>query len=137
VIGSTAGTATGLIALSLNPAGETELLAPQEIARWKIRPALVVLSGCRSAQGAVLPGTGMLGLTRAWLAAGARNVIGSRWTTPDESGALFTALYGRLRAQARPDPAEALRQAQVEMIRAGGWRARPRYWAAYVAVGRQ
>ncbi len=131
------GRTSGLIALSLNPHGETELLAPEEIARWSVNGALVVLSGCHSAQGAVLPGTGLLGLTRAWLAAGAQCVIGSRWSTPDDSGVLFSALYRNLRGQAHPDPSEALRAAQVEMIHAGGWRAHPRYWGTYLTVGSQ
>ncbi len=136
-LSSSDGQPSGLIALSLNRRGETELLAPVEIAHWKISTALVVLSGCHSAEGPVLPGTGLLGLTRAWLAAGAQSVIGSRWSTPDDSGPLFSALYRTLRGQAQVDAAEALRAAQVEMIRAGGWRARPRYWGAYLAVGRQ
>jgi len=131
------GQASGLIALSLNRSGETELLAPVEIAHWKIHIGLVVLSGCRSAEGVAMPGTGLLGLTRAWLAAGARNVIGSRWSTPDDNGALFSALYRNLRRMGSRDAAESLRAAQVEMIQAGGWRAHPRYWGAYLAVGKQ
>ncbi len=50
---------------------------------------MVVLSGCNSAQGSVLPGTGLLGRNRAWLAAGTRNAIGSRWAVPDGSGSLL------------------------------------------------
>ena len=134
-VASSNGSASGLIALSLDGQGETELLSPEEISHWKVNAGLVVLSGCHSAQGTVAPGTGLLGLTRAWLAAGARNVIGSRWSTPDDTGPLFSALYRNLRGQKRPDTAEALRLAQVEMIRSGGWRAKPQYWAAYLTVG--
>lgn len=132
---SSGGPASGQIALSLNPRGESELLGPAEIARWRVDANLVVLSGCRSAEGAVLPGAGLLGLTRAWLAAGAHSVIASRWKTPDDSGALFSALYRNLRTPGHPGAADALRSAQVEMIRSGGWRARPSYWGAYLAVG--
>ena len=88
--------AIGLIALSLNPAGETETLTAPEIAQWPVAAELVTLSGCHSAAGVALPGAGLLGLTRAWLAAGARSVVGSLWDTPDESGALFAALYRNL-----------------------------------------
>ena len=132
-----AGGAYGLIALSLTLRGETELLTPVEIAHWRTRAELVVLSGCHSNAGPVLPGAGLLGLTRAWLTAGARSVAGSRWDTPDESGALFAALYRGLRSQPAPDPALALATAQREMIRSGGWRARPRYWGAYFMVGNE
>jgi len=132
---SPGGHTSGLIVLSLNRQGETELLSPEEIAHWKVDTTLVVLSGCRSAEGAILPGTGLLGLTRAWLAAGAHTVIGSHWNAPDDSGIFFSVLYRILRQQAQPDAPEALRAAQVEMLRAGGWRARPRFWGTYLAVG--
>ncbi len=131
------GAPYSLIALSLTDRGEAELLTPVEIAHWKTRAELVVLSGCHSNAGRVVPGAGLLGLTRAWLAAGARSVAGSRWDTPDESGALFAALYRDLRLQPTPDPALALASAQREMIRSGGWRGRPRYWGAYFMVGNE
>ncbi|MGD0774159.1 MAG: CHAT domain-containing protein [Candidatus Solibacter sp.] len=127
----------GLIALSLTPRRESELLPPYEIAGWRTNAGLVVLSGCHSAEGAQLPGTGLLGLTRAWLMAGARSVIGSNWATPDESGALFGALYRNLSGDGGNSPSAALRAAQLEMIRSGDWRAKPSYWGAYFVVGSQ
>jgi len=95
----------------------------------------VVLSGCHSAAGAVLPGTGLLGLSRAFLAAGARAVVSSRWSTPDDDGALFAAFYANLGVGNRMDAGRALRAAQLAMLRSGGRRARPRYWSAYFLVG--
>jgi tetratricopeptide (TPR) repeat protein len=127
----------GLIALSLTPRRESELLAPYEIAGWRTNAGLVVLSGCHSAGGAQLPGTGLLGLTRAWLMAGARSVISSNWAIPDESGALFGALYENLSGERADSPAAALRAAQLEMIHSGDWRAKPGYWSAYFVVGSQ
>jgi tetratricopeptide (TPR) repeat protein len=127
----------GMIALSLTPRRENELLPPYEIAGWRTNAGLVVLSGCHSGEGATLPGTGLLGLTRAWLMAGARSVISSNWATPDESGALFGALYRNLSGERDSSPAAALRSAQLEMIRSGGWRAKPSYWGAYFVVGSQ
>ncbi|MGA3096735.1 MAG: CHAT domain-containing protein [Bryobacteraceae bacterium] len=127
----------GLIALSLTGDGESQVLDPLEIARWQIHTEIVVLSGCHSAAGAALNATGLLGLTRAWLAAGARTVVGSRWPTPDDDGALFSAMYRRLRSQPRRDAAGALRAAQLEMIRSASWRSSPRYWGAYFAVGNE
>jgi len=125
----------GLIALSLTEKNETELLSPAEIAHWKVDAGLVVLSGCYSAAGPALPGTGVLGLTRAWLAAGAHSVMGTRWDIPDNDGALFSAFYRNLSSRRLSDPARALRAAQLEMLRSGGPRARPRYWGAYFLVG--
>jgi tetratricopeptide (TPR) repeat protein len=127
----------GLIALSLSARRESELLPPYEIAGWRTNAGLVVLSGCHSGQGAEIPGTGLLGLTRAWLMAGAHAVISSNWATRDESGALFGALYRNLSGERGGSPAAALRAAQLEMIRSGGWRAKPSYWGAYFVVGTQ
>ena len=135
VLESSERPAFGLIALSLTDRQEAELLTPFEIAHWRIDAGLVVLSGCYSAQGAALPGTGLMGLTRAWLTAGARAVVSSRWPTPDEDGPLFKALYRNLRTERRADPGQALRTAQIEMIRSGGWHAQPRYWGAYFVIG--
>jgi CHAT domain-containing protein len=127
----------GLIALSLTPRQENELISPYEIAGWRTGASLIVLSGCNSGEGGVLPGTGLLGLTRAWLTAGARSVIASNWTTPDASGALFHSLYRHLALRPDAGPAEALRAAQLEMIRSGDWRANPRYWGAFFVTGAQ
>jgi CHAT domain-containing protein len=137
VVESAERPAYGLIALSLTPQRESELISPQEITGWRTGASLVVLSGCNSAEGQVLPGTGLLGLTRAWLTAGARSVIASNWSTPDASGALFQSLYRHLAARPADGPAGALRAAQLEMIHSGGWRANPRYWGAFFATGVQ
>jgi len=80
-----------------------------------------------------------MGLTRAWLAAGADMVIASRWATSDDTGEMFLSFYRRLlgdgggRAGLRP--AAALQGAQQEMLRSGSWRSAPKYWAAFFAVG--
>jgi tetratricopeptide (TPR) repeat protein len=125
----------GLIVLGLTPKQESQVLPPQDIAAWQTQAELVVLSGCHSASAPALPGTGLLGLTRAWLAAGAGTVIASNWATPDENGSLFHALYRTLSADPDQGPTAALRAAQLEMIRSGDWRAAPQYWGAYFAVG--
>jgi CHAT domain-containing protein len=126
----------GVIVLSLKGNGEAETLDPAEIASWRVNTDLVALSGCHSSAGAVLPGSGLLGLTRAWLAAGARSVLASNWPVPDDGGPLFAAFYRNL-GRLRQNPAAALRAAQLEMAASGGWRANPRYWAAYFVMGKE
>jgi tetratricopeptide (TPR) repeat protein len=124
------------IVLSLDSSGRAETIEPAEIARWRVNAELVALSGCNSSAGAVLPGSGLLGLTRAWLAAGAHNILASYWEVPDDGGPMFAAFYRHL-ASAGETPASALRAAQMEMAESGGWRANPRYWAAYFVMGKE
>ncbi len=126
---------SGLIALSLTQGGEPELVSGTDIAHWKTGARLVVLSGCQSAGSAAIAGTGLLGLTRSWLIAGARAVIGSRWATPDEEGTTFALLYRNLSRQPQTDPASALREAQLQLLRSGDFRSHPRFWGAYFAMG--
>jgi len=124
-----------MVALSLSPSGEPQWLSPLEITRAKVPTGLVVLSGCSSGRADALPGSGLMGLTRAWLAAGARAVIASHWPTPDDSGTLFVNFYKHFKDIPEPGPAVALEKAQLDMLHAGGWRSDPRYWATFFVSG--
>jgi CHAT domain-containing protein len=131
----------GLIALALEPSGEIELLSATEIAGMRLNLGLVVLDGCSSARAETLPAAGLMGMTRAWLAAGARAVIVTRWATSDQRpGELFRSFYSRLSSlphSGRPRSfARTLQQAQLAELRAGGERANPANWAAYFCVER-
>jgi CHAT domain-containing protein len=76
-----------------------------------------------------------MGLTRAWLMAGARAVVATEWATPDDVGVFFRRFYQQLRRAAPGDPADALRAAQIEALRSKGWRSQPSFWAGYFALG--
>jgi CHAT domain-containing protein len=127
--------ASGLIALSVSNRGRGELLGPAEIGGWNAGAALIVLSGCSSGVGANRPGAGLMGLTRAWLMAGASAVVATEWQTPDDVGVFFRRFYRRLESSPERDPAGALEAAQIETIRSHDWRSRPAFWAAYFAMG--
>jgi CHAT domain-containing protein len=126
---------SALIALSVTDSGRDELLGAAEISGWNADAGLVVLSGCSSGAAAARPGAGLMGLTRAWLMAGARAVVATRWTTPDDVGVFFRSFYQQLRRSPAGDPAEALRAAQIEALHSHDWRSEPRFWAAYFALG--
>lgn len=97
-----------------------------------LRAALVVLTGCETGISRVAPGDELLGMTRAFLAAGAATLVVSLWPVFDESAAEGVGdFYRHLRAGL--SPAAALRQAQLALLRA---RPDPYYWAPFVAVGR-
>jgi CHAT domain-containing protein len=126
---------TGLIAFSLGPSGRVQYITPEDILARSISAQLVVLSGCSSGRAEIRPATGLMGLTRAWVAAGAGAVLATRWPTVDDDGAFFESFYRNFRLQDNGDTAEALRQATLDMLRSGGWRAKPSFWAGYFLVG--
>lgn len=128
---------SGFIVLSLTPARRYEVAGPAEIATWNLGGAIVSLSGCGSGAAQTLPATGLMGLTRACQAAGARAVVASHWATPDDEGALFLAFYRYLRAAPADGPAVALERAQIDMLRSNTWRRSPLYWGAYFVTGNQ
>jgi CHAT domain-containing protein/tetratricopeptide (TPR) repeat protein len=91
-------------------------LTAAEVYQLHLRADLVVLSGCRTADGP-LTGDGLSGLTRAFFAAGARSVVASFWDLPDVTAArVLPAFYRAWQGAHAPDKAEALRRAQLQVI---------------------
>jgi len=128
-----------LIHLGLGANGAPEVLTTKDISALRADGALVVLSGCSSAAGNSVRGAGVMGLTRAWLLAGASAVVGSRWPVPDDSGDLFRSFYAHLAAsnKVRSGLSYALQQAELDMLRSGQWRSDPRYWGAFYLLARE
>jgi CHAT domain-containing protein len=94
---------------------------------------LVVLSACNTALGAQSEGDELVGLTRAFLYAGAPAVMTTLWPIEDAaSAALMEAFYRHLRGGLTN--AEALRAAQLEVLGQDKWRM-PYYWAAFGLTG--
>jgi CHAT domain-containing protein len=129
------------LALSLNHDDIPELLTREVIAEYRVPGSLVVLSGCFSEQGRILPGAGVIGLSRAWLLAGASAVVVTAWPTPDDSGQFFSAFYGHLNGIKVGTLAEraskALQLAQIDMQRESGYRSFPKFWAAYSIISKE
>jgi CHAT domain-containing protein len=129
---------SGLIALSLDRSGAMGLMGPTEIAAHPVSASLVVLNGCHSGQGNALPGAGLMGLTRAWIGAGARAVLATRWDIPDEAGkTMMVEFYRALKAHPEGGSAFALQQAQLALLKENNSRTNLNIWAAYFLVGRE
>ncbi len=128
------------LALGVNSQGVPELVSPKETATFNTHARLVVLNGCGSGSGPGRPGSGLMGLTRAWLAAGVQTTIASLWPTPDDTGEMFLGLYERISNQNEllnsPQIAEALRQSQLSCLRSKTFRSKPKYWSAFFVVGK-
>ncbi len=126
---------SGLIALRLNPSGAMELLGPREILARSVAADLVVMNGCHSEQGEAVPSSGRMGLTRAWIGAGAGSVLATRWDiSDDDAESLVSDFYRRLRSSPGTGLADALRQAQIDALRSG--RQDISRWAGYYLLSR-
>lgn len=110
----------------------------QNIYQMRLPAELVTLSACRTAIGREVRGEGLMSLTRGFMYAGARRVAASLWKVDDAATAeLMESFYSHLLsgpAARRPTPADALRRAQLELMRRPNRRA-PFYWAAFMLQG--
>lgn len=105
-----------------------------DIYRLNIPVSLVTLSGCQTADGKPIPGEGINGLSRAFLYAGARSVIGTLWDAEDSSSSELMQRFYRTFFSKRPAAAAALRDAQLHVLSVADHRA-PYYWAGFVLEG--
>jgi CHAT domain-containing protein len=122
-------------AVILSPGNESSKLYAREIVSVPLHAELVTLSACRGAGAREFAGEGLVGLTWAFLSSGAGNVIAGLWNVEDASTAdLMSGLYGRLAKGL--GPAEALRQAKLELRRSDPAYAKPYYWAPFVTYTR-
>lgn len=110
-------------------------LRTDEIFNLKLGSPLVMLSACETGLGKEKRGEGVIGLTRAFMYAGAPTVGVSLWSVSDNSTALLmTDFYKRMLSGPGMPPAAAMRGAQQGMI-AGKKYSAPFYWAPFVLVG--
>lgn len=92
---------------------------------------LLVLSACDTATG---DDRAVLGLAGLAVKSGARSTIATLWPVKDKAAEmLMTRLYHQLR-QRNITKAEALRQAQINLIRQTDFQ-EPFFWSAFVLVG--
>jgi CHAT domain-containing protein/tetratricopeptide (TPR) repeat protein len=104
------------------------------IRRLRLQSDLVTLSACETALGRRVRGEGVIGLSHAFLAAGARGVLVTLWRVPDRSTAEFMSEFYREVHAGRP-PAEALLAVRRHWIAVGGAAAHPSRWAPFILVG--
>ena len=127
---------SGLVLAMVDARGADQdgFLRLHELYQLEIGADLVTLSGCETALGREIRGEGMIGLSRAFLHAGARRVVASLWQIHDRATAeLMRRFYaGMLERGLRP--AAALREAQ-RGVRDQTPYASPYFWAAFVLQG--
>lgn len=93
---------------------------------------MLVLSACQTAEG---DNRATLGLAGVSVKAGARSTLASLWHIDDKSTATLIGEFYRQLAKNKVTKAEALRRAQVELLKKYPNYERPAFWAPYVLVG--
>lgn len=105
-------------------------LYARDIVQSRLHSNLVTISACYGSGLRAYAGEGLVGLSWAFLRAGAHNVIGALWKVDDASTPqLMDRLYAELAAGSSPDA--ALRTAKLSLIHSSSVYRKPLYWAAF------
>jgi CHAT domain-containing protein len=123
------------VVLCPDPEGRDDgYLRTTEILAMRNRSGITVVSACETALGRVTRGEGVVGLSRAFIASGARGVVASLWAVSDRSTAqLMKDFYQNMLNRNRP-AGRALRAARLEMIGSGEF-SHPFHWSPFVVIG--
>jgi CHAT domain-containing protein len=119
------------IILSRTSAAEDSFkLHAREIIQHPIDARLVTISACYGGGTRSYAGEGLVGLSWAFLRAGAHNVIGALWEASDDSTPqLMDGLYQGL--EKGKSPSAALRQAKLDLMHSRARFSQPFYWAPF------
>jgi CHAT domain-containing protein/tetratricopeptide (TPR) repeat protein len=98
---------------------------------------LVVLSACSTGLGKVKPGEGVFGMRRAFVLAGARSLLVSLWSVPDqETKVLLSRFYtGLNRGISKTTALKEAKMAVINDLRKRQEADHPFTWGAFICVG--
>ena len=121
----------GTPAASANGTAEDSFkLYAREVMRHPIDARLVTISACYGSGTRTYAGEGLVGLSWAFLRAGAHNVVGALWEADDESSPqLMDSMYQGL--QEGKSPNEALRGAKLALLHSTNKFRKAYYWAPF------
>jgi CHAT domain-containing protein len=106
-------------------------LLARDVMQHPLTARLVTISSCHGVGERTYAGEGVIGLAWAFLRAGADQVIAALWVANDATTPqLMERMYAGIGAG--KDPAVALREAKLTLLRAPGPQRRPFYWAPFV-----
>jgi CHAT domain-containing protein/tetratricopeptide (TPR) repeat protein len=118
-------------AVILSPDADGYKLYARDIVKHPLSARLVTISSCHGAGTRTYAGEGLVGLAWAFLRAGAHQVIAALWQVSDRATPqLMDRMYDGIRNGR--DPASALRDAKLQLMRSSPIYKRPLYWAPFV-----
>jgi CHAT domain-containing protein len=113
-----------------SPAEDSYKLYARDIIHHPLRAQLVTISACYGSGTRAYTGEGLVGLSWAFLRAGAHNVIGALWAVSDDSTPrLMDHLYDGI--EKGQTPAQALRAAKLSLLHSDSVFRKPFYWAPF------
>jgi CHAT domain-containing protein len=113
-----------------SPEQDSFKLYARDITSHSLHADLVTISSCYGAGAEAYSGEGLVGLSWAFLRAGAHNVIGALWDVSDASTAnLMGRLYDELKRGQPPEA--ALRSAKLSLLHSDQVVRKPFYWAPF------
>ena len=106
-----------------------------EIYNMDLNANLVTLSACQTGLGKISKGEGVIGLSRALVYAGSKNVIVSFWSVADQSTeSLMKIFYRQVLNTPSQNFSRSLREAKLHLINEGKYSS-PHYWAPFILIG--
>jgi CHAT domain-containing protein len=122
------------VILSKEPASDTYKLYARDIVTRHLNAELVTISACNGSGTRAYSGEGLVGLSWAFVRAGAHNVIAALWEVSNapSTAQLMNAFYRGL--SSGEDPAAALREAKLSFLRSSSANSvfrKPYYWAPF------
>jgi CHAT domain-containing protein/Tfp pilus assembly protein PilF len=127
---------SGIFLSKFNKNGETVpgALRLQDIYNLDINAELIILSSCNSAVGKDVSGEGLISLSRGFMSAGAKSVVGSLWKIDDQATAEMMKYFYTFIIYDKMNLSEALRTAKLKMSEQKKWRS-PYFWSGFVLQG--
>jgi CHAT domain-containing protein/Flp pilus assembly protein TadD len=121
---------SAVVLSSAAPASDSFKLYARQIVQHPIHADLVTISSCYGAGTRTYTGEGLVGLSWAFVRAGAHNVVGALWEASDASTPeLMGKFYDGLSSGQRPE--DALRNAKLSLLHSGTIFRKPFYWAPF------
>ena len=115
--------------------GNGDKIRLNEITDWQIPNIdLIILSACQTGVGKLGDGVEILGFGYQVQKAGAKQAIASFWAVDDAGTQSLMAAFYREFQKGDVTSAEALRRAQVSLIKSSNFN-HPYYWSAFFAIG--
>lgn len=123
-----------LAQMNHDPSEDGYLRVP-EIMDLKLQADFVNLSACETGLGKIFRGEGMVGLSQAFLTAGANQISVALWQINDDSS---SQLMGALYQQAQGNYAASLQQVKRQFIAGvfGDKYRHPYYWSPFIVYGK-